>query len=173
MDDRVVLRPATAADVDRVYAWANDPLTRAVSFSSAEITYSEHVAWFTQQLERSDRNLLIAMSTEHPAAAIATIRIDRAAQPGVCIISINLAPEARGRGLGTAALEAATASAAALGFSRIHALIRPDNQASIRAFTRAGYVQAESTEVGDQPALLFVRQRGPSQGNLSPPRGAT
>lgn len=158
MADRVILRPATPADVDRVYAWANDPITRASSFSSAEIPYAEHVAWFNQQLERGDRNLLIASIAKDPPHPIAVIRLDRAAEQGICVISINVAPEARGRGLGIAALEAANACAAELGFSQIQALIRPDNHASVRAFTRAGYSSNEPTHVGNQPALLLLRE---------------
>ena len=155
MDEPVVLRRAIASDVDRVFAWANDPVTRAVSFASAAIPYPEHVAWLEQQLARSDRNLLIA---QHHGQPIAVVRLDRLAEhDGTCVISINVAPEARGRGLGTATLAAATPYAGALGFSRIRALIRPDNHASVRAFVAAGYVQVGSTRVAEHDALVFER----------------
>src|SRR5690606_38355974 len=92
----VRLRPARAEDVDLVFAWANDPATRAASFRSGEIGYAEHVAWFEAQLERSDRNPCIV---EVRGAPIAFIRLDHAdARERLCIISVNLAPEARGRG---------------------------------------------------------------------------
>lgn len=164
MASAVVLRPATPTDIDRVYAWANDPVTRAVSFSHAEIPYSEHLAWFEQQLERQDRNLMIASlwpidgSGEQPIAAV---RLDRwlPARAEICVISINVAPEARGRGFGVATLEAARVVAGRLGFTAIHALIRPDNHASVRAFTRAGYVQdlEFNPPRPEQPALRFIR----------------
>lgn len=155
MAEPITLRRATAADVDRVFAWANDPVTRAVSFASAAIPYPEHVAWFERQLGDRDRNLLIA---EHHGQPIAVVRLDRLVEHDeMCVVSINVAPEARGRGLGAAALAAATRHADALGFSRIRALIRPDNHASVRAFVRAGYVEAGTTEVAGHDALVFER----------------
>jgi RimJ/RimL family protein N-acetyltransferase len=149
----LVLRAATADDCERVFTWANDPITRAVSFSSAAIAWADHVAWFEQQLARSDRNVLIASADRDPVAVVRLDRLDAA----TCVISINVAPTARGRGLGTAALLAATAYAAKLGFTRIRALIRPDNAASVRAFTAAGYAQVDTTTVADQDALVFER----------------
>lgn len=150
----VVLRRAVTADCERVFEWANDPVTRAVSFSSAAIPYVEHVAWFEQQLARSDRNLLIAELEGEP---IAVVRLDRGDDDGTCVISINVAPDARGRGCGTAALVAATPYAASLGFARIRALIRPDNHASVRAFTAAGYTQVGTSMIAGHEALVLER----------------
>ena len=155
MAEPVTLRRASAADLERTFAWANDPVTRAVSFSSAPIPYAEHVAWFEQQLARSDRNLLIA---EHQGQAIGVVRLHPLAEhPSTCVISINIAPEARGRGLGVATLVAATPYARTLGFNRIRALIRPSNHASVRAFMGAGYAQMQSTHVDEYEVLVFER----------------
>jgi RimJ/RimL family protein N-acetyltransferase len=151
----VRLRPATDEDVDLVFAWANDPATRAASFRSGEIPYEEHVAWFEAQLARTDRNPRIA---ELGGAPVGFIRLDRSdAREGLCIISVNLAPTARGRGLGAQALAAATHEAARLGFDTIHALLRPENEASARAFQSAGYVELPGTHEAGRPARLFVR----------------
>jgi L-amino acid N-acyltransferase YncA len=152
----VTLRDATPADVDLVYAWANDPATRAASFETATIEYADHVAWFGAQLERSDRHVLVA---EHEAQPIAIVRLDRSSDDAsTCVISVNLAPEARGRGLGRRVLDAAAGRAVRLGFARIHALIRPENVASAHAFASAGFVELAPTHVGEQPARLFCRE---------------
>jgi len=42
----VTLRTASLADCELVFDWANDPVTRAMSFNQAQITRAEHVAWF-------------------------------------------------------------------------------------------------------------------------------
>lgn len=90
---------------------------------------------------------------------LAFVRLDaRGRADGECTISINVAPAARGRGLGTATLDAASVHAAALGLSTIEALIRPSNAASVRAFENAGYVHTGSTTVDGQPALRLVRR---------------
>jgi RimJ/RimL family protein N-acetyltransferase len=149
------LRPAQPDDAELVFGWANDPVTRAASFSSAPIAWADHLAWFTAQRSREDRHLFVA---ELEAVAVAVVRLDASAsRPGVATISINVAPEARGRGLGVAALEAATATATALGFATICALIRPDNHASRRAFARAGYELDAETVVDGELALRYVK----------------
>jgi sialic acid synthase SpsE/RimJ/RimL family protein N-acetyltransferase len=54
-------------------------------------------------------------------------------------ISINVAPEARGKGVGIAALKAASDHLAAQGVDSIVAEIRTDNARSIETFRKAGY----------------------------------
>jgi UDP-2,4-diacetamido-2,4,6-trideoxy-beta-L-altropyranose hydrolase len=149
------LRAAVSGDAELVHRWANDPTTRAVSFSRAEIPLAEHLAWFARELARHDHHLYIAEQNGEP---VAFVRLDETPeQVGVCTISINVAPQARGRGLGAAALQAATTTAGTLGFASLRALIRPDNEASRRAFARAGYAYEHDTEVDGQPALIYLR----------------
>jgi RimJ/RimL family protein N-acetyltransferase len=87
--------------------------------------------------------------------AIGMIRFDVADL--VATISINIAPEHRQRGLGTAlilvACHQAMASSAA---TQIRALIKPDNVASQRAFQRAGFKPADDEDVAGQRALCMV-----------------
>jgi RimJ/RimL family protein N-acetyltransferase len=157
--DSVVLRRASADDLERTFAWANDPVTRAVSFTSAPIRYAEHVAWFERQLsDHKLSSLLCLLIAEHHDQPIGVVRLQPLTErESTCVISINIAPEARGRGLGVATLVAATPRARELGFDRIRALIRPDNHASVRAFVGAGYVQVGSTHVGEHEALVLER----------------
>jgi sialic acid synthase SpsE/RimJ/RimL family protein N-acetyltransferase len=55
-------------------------------------------------------------------------------------ISINLAPNRRGKGLGSAALQAVSAYLLGLGVDTIYAEVRPENVASYRAFVRGGFL---------------------------------
>jgi len=139
----IALRPGTKADVDQVFQWANDPVTREVSFNTAPIPREAHVAWYTRQLATDGRNLFIA---EEDGAPVGVVRLDRTDGVRRCVISITIAPDARGRGVGTAALTAAASVAETLGFTIIEAYVRPSNQASIRAFMRAGYRDAGAAE---------------------------
>ena len=149
------LRAAVSGDAELVHRWANDPVTRAASFSRAEIPLAEHLAWFARELARPDHHLYIAEQHGEP---VAFVRLDETPdQVGVCTISINVAPQARGRGLGAATLRAATTTAGTLGFATLRALIRPDNEASLRAFVHAGYAYERDTEAHGQPALVYLR----------------
>lgn len=149
------LRAAVSSDAELVHGWANDPATRAASFSNAEIPLVDHLAWFGRELTRRDHHLYLAEQRGEP---FAFVRLDETPeQVGVCTISINLAPQARGQGLGAATLIAATSTAGALGFASLRAVIRRDNETSRRAFVRAGYAYERDTEVDGQAALVYVR----------------
>ncbi len=168
----LLLRPATAADAERVFAWANDPVTRAASFTSAPIPWDTHRAWFAASLANPERHLLIAEDPEVRAttpaadAACAFLRLDLAdaqdrgdavaPDTPAAVISINVAPAARGQGVGRRALAAASATAQRLGFRAVIAWIRPRNQASVRAFTAVGYAPAGQDAMAGEPALRFV-----------------
>lgn len=143
------LRLGTKDDVDRVFEWANDPVTRQVSFNTEPIAYDQHVAWFERQLTGERQNLFIivarALDDEAlPGEPLGVVRLDALQDlPTACVVSINVAPQARGRGVGGRALAAATEAAIKLGFDTIDAYIRPSNVASVRAFEKAGYKLSE------------------------------
>ena len=134
----LTLRPAEPADVHALFAWANDAVTRSSSFSAAAIPFEQHVAWFSRTLEDSTSTLLIG---ELPCeGAIGQVRLARRAS-GDAVISVGLAPEARGRGFGGRLLEAAATRycSAHPDCERIAAYVKPSNAASIAAFRRAGF----------------------------------
>ena len=153
-DKLITFRPAQAEDVELWFSWANDPVTRAASFRSDPIKYEDHVVWFQKSLARPERHLLLAMAS---GQAVAVLRFDREDDKSLAVISINVAPQARGSGIGTATLHAATAEASRLGVSKIVALIRPDNLASLRTFERAGYLKVGEEFVSGQPAMRYER----------------
>ena len=147
-------RAAKTEDVDLVFEWANDPQTRAASFQSESITYSNHVAWFKSCVVRPDRHLLLALVD---GEEVAVVRFDNDGDASTAVISINVGPKTRGMGLGIATLQAATVEAARLGFVRIVAFIRPSNIASVKVFKRAGYVEVGTEKIHGQPALRLER----------------
>ncbi len=132
-----ILRPACLADCDAVFAWVNDPETRAASCSQDPVPYEDHQLWFEVSLLSDRRSLFVAELAGEPCAFL---RLDR---PGPdadsAEVSINVAPESRGRGLGLALLHALEREAQRQGLRRLDAHIRPDNRVSRRAFERVGY----------------------------------
>jgi UDP-2,4-diacetamido-2,4,6-trideoxy-beta-L-altropyranose hydrolase len=137
------LRPASAADCERVWSWRNDPETRAASFESAEIPWDTHVRWFGDALRREDRRILVVEADGEPAG---TMRLDIASAEAT--VSIHLAREWRGRGVGTRALAAlADLAFGELGIDRLLASVKPDNYASLAAFAHAGFTRVESGSV--------------------------
>lgn len=153
MSARLRLRPAQEEDRDLIFAWANDPQTRAASFQRDPIDHATHCAWFVASLERADRRLFVLMVGDANAALL---RLDLGA-PGEATVSINLAPDWRGQGLGAPALALLEAEARGLGARRLIAYIRAENAASLRAFARAGYHPARQEPVQGQDAWRYER----------------
>ncbi|SHX07791.1 Spore coat polysaccharide biosynthesis protein, predicted glycosyltransferase [Mycobacteroides abscessus subsp. abscessus] len=132
----VTVRDATMDDCLHLLRWRNDPATRAVSRSTEAIGLDSHAPWLERTLQRDDRELLIV---EFEGRPVGMVRFD--AEDAAWEISINMAPESRGRGFARKALS----EAEQLFFRRhpgtsIVAFIRADNAASAGLFDRAGYV---------------------------------
>jgi len=157
----VRLRPATQKDLERTFAWANDPDTRTASFRSALIERTVHQLWLSSSLERPDRKLWIAELDGEP---IAVLRLDIGEGGSVgsgsdagawAEVGLNLAPERRGQGLSSAVLAAGLCAARELGLTHLVARIRPSNERSIRCFQRAGFRAAGQEQVAGQAALRY------------------
>jgi UDP-2,4-diacetamido-2,4,6-trideoxy-beta-L-altropyranose hydrolase len=144
-------------DCRRVWEWANDPVTRAVSFSSAPIRWETHVEWFLSKLGDPSCMFLIAEDTE--GNPVGQVRYDKDKEGKM--ISVSVAPEFRGRGYGTAMIVLSLDEFQRRYFE-IHAYIKPDNLASIRAFEKAGFVDHGMTTVKDSPAKHYVYSRLPA-----------
>ena len=91
-----MLRPAVESDRDLVFVWANDPLTRAMSFSSEPISATDHARWFAKALAGHGRRLFVA---ESDGAPLGVLRLDFSTEARHSAeVGINLAESARGRG---------------------------------------------------------------------------
>jgi RimJ/RimL family protein N-acetyltransferase len=135
-DVRVRLRPAAGGDASFLLALRNDPDVRRQSRTQTEITIAEHERWLEGVLRDSNRSLYVIESDGQP---VGQLRLDRTAQEAE--VSLAVASVARGRGIATAALEAATDSARGSDVHLLRAFVKKDNHASLSAFLRAGYAQ--------------------------------
>jgi predicted dehydrogenase/RimJ/RimL family protein N-acetyltransferase len=139
----VTLRAAGAADAELLLAWRNDPQTRHWSRNGREIGIEEHASWLARTLADSSTRLWVAEVSERQ---IGQVRVGPRTNEETAEVHIVLTPEARSRGLGTAILVQIAARALAdPGLTTLCAYIKPDNEASLRAFTRAGF-HAVSTD---------------------------
>lgn len=154
---RVAVRPVTREDEQRLLEWRNDPVTRSVSIAAHEIDTNEHRTWFLASLASSSRVMFIA---ERHGMPVGTTRFDRS-RDGVWSVSIMLGPENRGRGLGTAVLEASEQALRARMPGDLHflATVHTSNEASLRLFGSAGYVRRGVPN--DDGFVHLVKSAGP------------
>lgn len=144
------LRAATIADAERLWQWRNHPATRAVSRQSAEIPLASHRQWLQRLLDAGRSRLHIALLGDQE---IGVIRFDPL-HGDTWEVSLYLAPQLHGLGLGTALLRAGEqALRNDLGTPlHIHAEVLPGNAGSLRLFESAGYRQ--------QPAGHWIKALG-------------
>jgi len=76
------------------------------------------------------------------------------------VVSVSLAPEQRGKGYGAEIIQLGTRKLlATTKTNTIHAYIKQDNTASVRAFIKAGFSRAGIEEIHGCPALHYVLRR--------------
>ena len=139
------LRPVTLDDAGILLAWRNDPVVRSASRSTDEITLAEHEAWLMRMLESPHSWLFIGIDEEgQPVGHTRVVE-----EGGYAEVSIVIAPEHRGRGLGGQLLGLThDAYAAGGGDCELRAFVRASNDPSHRLFLSTGYVADEVTDVG-------------------------
>jgi L-amino acid N-acyltransferase YncA len=148
----LALRPATAADCSAVWAWNFAPDVRAMSIDQRPISLADHARWFADRLAREDAPMWVVEDAGRP---IGIVRVDptEGADPAGCAgkLSIALARDARGRGIGRTAI----AQACARWGRPVIAWIRHDNLSSRNCFEACGFTAAD--RVGD----LVLYRKGP------------
>lgn len=138
----VALRPAVPDDEPLYLRWRNDPAVRRAAFHGDEVDAQTHHAWFEGKLGAADSSLHVVELDGDP---IGQVRLEHDA-PGTAEIHISLAGLARGRGTGREALRQGVAEAARwTDVTEVRALVKPDNEASLRAFAAAGFREISRT----------------------------
>jgi len=168
----VRLRRATAADTEAVWRWRNDPVTRAASLDTAEVPWAVHETWFGDSLRRDDRELYIVVADGEDAGMV---RVD--VRNGEGVVSVNIAPEWRRRGVGTAALRTLVRQTPRRpGLARLVAEIRASNVASRAAFERAGFSESDRRHDGAEDLLRLAVSASRGDGRrlcIIPARGGS
>lgn len=128
----IKFRPACLDDAESLYAWRNDPETRANSCNSSALLWDRHVAWFRSSLDDPDMTFLVA---ERHGQALGTVRIDKGE------LSWAVAPEHRGKGVGKEMV------ALAVSLKPTFARIKSTNIASQKIAESAGFRLAQDGEL--------------------------
>ncbi|TFD81601.1 GNAT family N-acetyltransferase [Cryobacterium sp. Sr8] len=149
------VRSVSAGDASLLFDWRNDAIVRAASRETDELDWSAHLAWVKQAIADPDRYLLLVSQAGRP---VATVRFDlTGATLHAWEVSITVAPESRGLGIGSAVLAAAEEHLGRLPYraDALVAAMRTENIASARLFASAGY---QEQRVNGEPGMLLMRK---------------
>jgi len=148
----VTLRAAEPHDCERVWVLRNEEDVRRASFDSTEIPWVLHERWFFESLERGDRKIYVIV-VRGRTEGVARLDIVR----GEATVSVYLAPEWRGKGVGPIALRKLGVIAFRdLKLRRLVASVKDDNHASRAAFKKAKFTETRK----DRGVVNLLRLRG-------------
>ncbi len=151
----MTLREARWRDVFLLRQWRNHASTRAAMRSTEPIGLWEHLRWFWRVWRSKDTFQYVASNED--GRRVGSGRLDLiyvgdynfpSNAPSLATeIDVIVAPEMRGRGYGNVLITALTRAAVVLGTSRVYAVVKDDNRASLAAFGKAGFVGVPSGPV--------------------------
>ena len=157
----ISFRNASPHDLRMLMNLKNDPVVRSASFHQETVSEDEHRRWLTQTLAAPNRILWIPQ--DRHLNSLGRIQMDLSDNLQSATISIALNAEARGKGLGPAVIEKASALILAdagefASVSKVIANIKPSNTQSCKAFEKAGYEFSAPVTVNDEIALRYIRR---------------
>jgi RimJ/RimL family protein N-acetyltransferase len=136
-EHRLSLRLAKGEDCELLWQWRNEENTRKWSFNIEPIPYEEHKKWFLNKLISADSIILIISEGQRD---IGQVRFDKNSD-GSAEVNINISTAENNKGHGSNALKIACQYAVSnFNITRVIAHIKDGNEASIKAFTKAGFV---------------------------------
>jgi len=135
----IKIRSAKEDDSKDIFEWRNDELSRRMSHSSKIIEWENHNIWYSNSLDLKSRLLLICENDHNKKIAI--IRFDISELHA--LISINLNPIQRGKGLAKSCLNRSIEFFAKeyIDIKNIIAEIKEDNIASQKLFLGIGFTK--------------------------------
>lgn len=143
-DGNLIFRSADENDTVDLFNWRNHPDVRKNSFNTNPILWEEHEKWFKKKLTSSNTAIYMVCCDDKKIGAM------RFEDKGEAVkVNVMLNPDFLGRGFGTELIKAGTEK-----FIKerqpdkpIHAEIKKDNIASLKAFQKAGFEESYSVFV--------------------------
>lgn len=137
------MRPATMADADQLFDWANDPITRAWSRSTDLIPREDHDRWMQfNVLQGYPQHLVMIADSDY--GSVGVVRFDAEKRDVMRYrVSITVAPQFRGQGLAHGVLAEACRL---MQDSTLLAEINSANARSRRIFEKCGF--EETSRIG-------------------------
>jgi len=153
MKPTISLRKVKSEDAKLIFDWANDSSTREASFSSKQIDWGSHCAWFENKCTDSDCFFYIALNNEN--SPVGQVRFE-AKNTDEAIISVSVDPEFRGKGYGSLLIcEGVKQLLEESKFNKVHAFIKRTNKASCQAFVKSGFNNRGEERYKEQIALRY------------------
>ena len=134
---QVTLRRLGSGDAGLTHEWQRHPATRRYARNPAAPSLEEHSAWLARKLGDPGCVIDMVLHDGRPAGVVRADRLQRPDGQTACEVSIYIAPELHGRGVGLAALAALRRLVPE---AVLVANVLQENSVSHRLFVKSGYV---------------------------------
>ena len=135
----MIIRALHVNDIFDIFLWRNDAKTVFYSKKSKKIKFSEHIKWFRETITNFNTRIYIGFKKKkQKILKIGIVRFD--IKENIAIVSINLNPAMRGRGLSYMLLAAGIKKILKFGKIKLVAEIKMNNLASINCFMKNKFI---------------------------------
>ncbi len=146
------LRKAEESDVMLVFEWANDPVTRKMSFEQEKITLETHKKWFHDILSSKSHLLIVEFNKDDKWCPCAQVRFDESGE-----INVSIDHQYRGLHMASDIIKLSLSYAKEkLKMNKIIAHIKKENTPSIKAFEKAGFFFSKKTVIKNEQCLEYA-----------------
>ena len=152
--DSLGFRNATKTDCQLYFDWANDEEVRQHSYNQHKIDFEVHEKWFLKRIE--DPHFTFLVFENYELIPVGQVRIEKK-ENELAVIGISIDAKQRGKGYATQILKKAVREYKRLHSStKIEAFIKETNQASVAAFTKAGFTFVEMVLIENVPSYKLI-----------------
>jgi len=144
------LRKAKESDSELLLRWANEPETRKYSFNTKQITPEEQRKWLRNKFADPNCHILIG-SDNGKLVGVVRFQVEN----GAATVSVSVDKNCRGKGYGTALIEHGIRYMRTVGVDSFLALVKLGNEASVKAFKRAGFLY-DKQQMFPEPMARFT-----------------
>ena len=148
-----MIRKANLNDVDDIYYWRNDPLSRSMSASKSTISIIEHKKWFKSSLINPNIKLYIG-TTEGKKVGITRFDFDKSKNKAE--VSVNLNPSMRGKKISFYLLSTSIGIYLKDKKVELTATVKKKNLASLKIFEKCGFLKNSEDSIFQ---YLFYSQK--------------
>ena len=151
------LRNVEIKDEKLLYEWANDSEVRSMAFSSESIEWKKHRDWFEKKIHDEKAKIYIAVQDDNELLGQIRFEIINGSDAEV---DVHVKSGFRNKGFGAEIISMGVArflndSVA----NSIHAIIKPINFKSKRAFLKAGFKEVGKKLMNGQECFHLVLNR--------------
>lgn len=149
----MIIRKASFNDIDDIYYWRNDSLSRSMSVDKTTVSIIEHKNWLKSSLINPNIKLYIGIKE---GKKVGLIRFDFDKHNNKAEVSINLNPSMRGKRLSFDFLSTSISIYLNNKKVKLTATIKKKNLASLKIFEKCGFLKNNEDSIFQ---YLFYSQK--------------